>query len=387
MNIKTLIGIISMIGALSLTSCDNKPKFCVEGTVGEAKGEMLYLEAMTLNGIQCIDSVKLKGDGQFRFRADAPSNPEFYALRLGQERINFSIDSTETVTFKTQRSTFSNNYTVEGSDNCQKIKEIAQLQSKLQSQIIALEQNQSMYPGDIVDSINSLVNNYKEQIKVNYIFQEPQKTYAYYAVCQSISDLHGTFQLFNPLSNRDDVKCYATIATAWDGLYPDAKRTEQICNLAVQGMELTAPTTQKVVNIDESKVSEVSIIEVELPDINGKMHRLTDLKGKVVMLDFTLYGATESPERTRKMRQLYEQYHPQGFEIYQVALDEDIHFWKLSCEKLPWVCVHETDGTAMRLYGVVNLPTYFLVNRDNELVKRSDQVTTSLEEEIQELLK
>lgn len=387
MNIKTLIGIISMIGALSLTSCDNKPKFCVEGTVGEAKGEMLYLEAMTLNGIQCIDSVKLKDDGQFRFRTYAPSNPEFYALRLGQERINFSIDSTETVTFKTQRSTFSNNYTVEGSDNCQKIKEIAQLQSKLQSQIIALEQNQSMYPGDIVDSINSLVNNYKEQIKVNYIFQEPQKTYAYYAVCQSISDLHGTFQLFNPLSNRDDVKCYATIATAWDGLYPDAKRTEQICNLAVQGMELTAPTTQKVVNIDESKVSEVSIIEVELPDINGKMHRLTDLKGKVVMLDFTLYGATESPERTRKMRQLYEQYHPQGFEIYQVALDEDIHFWKLSCEKLPWVCVHETDGTAMRLYGVVDLPTYFLVNRDNELVKRSDQVTTSLEEEIQELLK
>ena len=387
MNIKTLIGIISMIGALSLTSCDNKPKFCIEGTVGEAKGEMLYLEAMTLNGIQCIDSVKLKDDGQFRFRADAPSNPEFYALRLGQERINFSIDSTETVTFKTQRSTFSNNYTVEGSDNCQKIKEIAQLQSKLQSQIIALEQNQSMYPGDIVDSINSLVKNYKEQIKVNYIFQEPQKTYAYYAVCQSISDLHGTFQLFNPLTNRDDVKCYATIATAWDGLYPDAKRTEQICNLAVQGMELTAPTTQKVVNIDESKVSEVSIIEVELPDINGKMHRLTDLKGKVVMIDFTLYGATESPERTRKMRQLYEQYHPQGFEIYQVALDEDIHFWKLSCEKLPWVCVHETDGTAMRLYGVVNLPTYFLVNRDNELVKRSDQVTTSLEEEIQELLK
>lgn len=386
MNIKTYIGIISMTGVIALTSCNKNPQFCVEGTVEEAEGEMLYLEAMPLDGIQCIDSIKLKDDGHFRFTADAPSNPEFYALRLGVERINFSIDSTETVTFTAQRPTFSSSYTVEGSLNCQKIKEIAQLQSQLQSQIIALEQNTSMYPGDITDSINSLVKNYKQLIKTNYIFQDPQKAYAYYAVCQSITDLHTTYQLFNPLSNRDDVKCYATIATAWDGLYPDAKRTEQICNLAIQGMNLTAPVTQKVVNIDESKISEVGIIDVALPDINSNIHRLTDLKGKVVMLDFTLYGASESPERTRKMRQLYEQYNARGFEIYQVALDEDIHFWKLSCEKLPWVCVHETDGSAMNIYGVVNLPTYFLINRDNELVKRSDQVTTSLEDEIQKLL-
>ncbi|MBO4565390.1 MAG: AhpC/TSA family protein [Bacteroidaceae bacterium] len=387
MKIKTFIGIISMTGVVALTSCNKNPQFCVEGTIEEAKGETLYLEAMTLDGIQCIDSVKLKDDGQFRFTADAPSNPEFYALRLGEERINFSIDSTETVTFTAQRPTFSSSYTVEGSLNCQKIKEIAQLQSQLQSQVIALEQNTSMYPGDISDSINTLVKNYKEHIKANYIFQDPQMAYAYYAVCQSITDLHTTYQLFNPLSNRDDVKCYATIATAWDGLYPDAKRTEQICNLAIQGMNLTAPPTQKVINIDESKISEVGIIDIALPDITSTIRRLTDLKGKVVMLDFTLYGASESPERTRKMRQLYEQYHARGFEIYQVALDDDIHFWKLSCEKLPWICVHETDGSAMKIYGVVNLPTYFLINRENELVKRSDQVTTSLEEEIQQLLK
>ena len=387
MNIKTFTYFISMAGAIAFTSCNNQPQFCVEGAVEEAKGEMLYLEAMTLEGIQCIDSVKLKADGQFQFKADAPSNPEFYALRLGEERINFSIDSTETVAFTAQRSKFSSDYSVEGSYNSQKIKEIAQLQSKLQGQIIALEQHSSMYPGDITDSINTLLKDYKEYIKTNYIFKEPQQAYAYYAVCQSITDLHSTYQLFNPLYNRDDVKCYATIATAWDGLYPDAKRTEQICNMAIQGMENTAPTTQKVVNLDESKISEVGLSDVALPDIKSTIHRLTDLKGKVVMLDFTLYGAPESPERTRKMRQLYEQYHSKGFEIYQVALDDDIHFWKLSCEKLPWICVHETDGSAMNMYGVSNLPTYFLINRNNELVKRSDQVTTSLEEEVVQLLK
>ena len=260
------------------------------------------------------------------------------------------------------------------------------LQSALQQQIIELERNQSMYPGDIVDSINGLLNTYKERMKLDYIYKEPMKAYAYYAVCQSISDLTTTYQLFNPTSNRDDVKCYAVVATSWDANYPDAKRTEQICNLAIQGMGNTAPVQTRQVTIDESKISEVSILDVELPDANGTLHKLTDLKGKVVMFDFTLYGAQESAERTRHMRDIYEKYKGQGFEIYQVSLDNDIHFWKVSCEKLPWICVHETNGTAVNLYGVVNVPTFFLINRNNELVKRSDQVTSSLEDEIKRLL-
>ncbi|MCR4836154.1 MAG: AhpC/TSA family protein [Bacteroidaceae bacterium] len=385
MSTKNILGVACIMAAM-MTACDSSPKFQVEGTVSDADGKMLYLEAMTLEGIQRIDSTRLKDDGSFRFSAPAPTNPEFYALCVDNQRINFSIDSTETVRFKAQLPTFSSSYTVEGSDNCEKIKEISLLQSVLQQQVIELEKNQSMYPGDIVDSINALVNAYKTRMKNDYIYKEPMKAYAYYAVCQSITDLKSTYQLFNPSSNRDDVKCYATIATAWDGLYPNAKRTEQICNLAIQGMSNTAPAQPKYVNIDESKISEVSIIDVELPDINSKMRRLTDLKGKVVMLDFTVYSAKESAERTRRMRSLYEKYKDQGFEIYQVSLDDDTHFWKVACEKLPWICVHETDGSAVNLYGVVNVPTFFLINRENELVKRSEQIATSLEDEIKKLL-
>ncbi len=81
-------------------------------------------------------------------------------------------------------------------------------------------------------------------------------------------------------------------------------------------------------------------------------------------------------------RFLYNKYKNKGFEIYQVSLDDDIHFWKCSCENIPWICVHETNGTAVNLYKVTKLPTYFLINRSNELVKRSDDVKTSLEDEI-----
>ena len=104
------------------------------------------------------------------------------------------------------------------------------------------------------------------------------------------------------------------------------------------------------------------------------------------MHDFTLYGAKESAERTRILRDIYNKYHDQGFEIYQISLDDDIHFWKSSVEYLPWICVHETNGTATRTYGVSDLPTYFIIDRNNEIVGRSGLMEGTLEEQIKKQL-
>ena len=347
---------------------------------------MLYLEAQTLEGIQPLDSVKLTTSGTFAFAQQKKvENPEFYTLRISNRRINFSVDSTETITFSIKNTPQALIYDVQGSYNSQKIKEISEQQTRLQQQIIAIERNESLLPGDIVDSINGLVNAYKEKMKDEYIFKEPLMAYSYYAVCQSITDLGGTYQLFNPLTDRSDVKCYATIATAWDGQWHDAERTIQICNTAIRGMGNTASPKTKELQVDESKIIETSIIDIELPDINSKFHKLTSLKGKVVLLDFTLYGAQESPKRTRLMRELYNKYHAQGLEIYQISLDEDLHYWKEAVESLPWICVHETDGTATKTYAVFDLPTFFLINRANEIVKRND-VIKDVEAEIKALL-
>ncbi len=371
---------------LAFSACDKGLQFHVEGRITDAADSMLYLEAMTLDGIQRLDSVRMKADGHFSFSAAAPSNPEFYALRIGSRRINFSIDSTETVGFTASLPAMTTEYMVEGSYNSLKIKEIVVQQLSLQSQIIALERNESMYPGDVVDSINALVAAYKEVMKTDYIYKEPMKAYAYYAVCQSITDISNVYQLFNPLTNREDVKCYAAVATAWDGLYPDADRTRQICNMAIRGMSNTRPVTERVVELADSIISETNIIDVSLPDINGNIQSLSSLKGKVVMLDFTVYGAERSAERTRLLRDIYDKYRDKGFEIYQVSLDDDTHFWKFSCENLPWICVHETNGESVRDYRVDTLPAFFLIDRSNSLVMRNTMITTSLEDEIRKLL-
>jgi peroxiredoxin len=373
--------------ALMMTACSQGDYFHVEGTIEGAKDSMLYLVQNGLEGVQRLDSVKLKEDGTFAFKAQAPGEaPEFYALVAGHHVVHFAVDSTENITVKAKLSSMERDYSIEGNESNLKIKEISRLQQDVQAQLIAVEKNQDLLPGDQRDSLENILNDYKERMKRDYIVGNPMLEVAYFAVCQSITDLGGTFQLFNPLTNRDDVRCYAAVATAWDGAYPDAPRTKQLCNMAIKGMDNTATPQQQTLEVDEEKVSETGIIDIELPDINGNLRSIKKLRGKVVMIDFTMYGAKESAERTRIMRSLHEKYHEQGFEIYQISLDEDLHFWKFACENLPWVCVHETNGTTTNIYNVKNLPTFFLVNRNNEIVVRSDFMEGSLESNLLKLL-
>ena len=115
---------------LALTACDQSNKFTVEGNIEGACDSMLYFEAITLNGVQNLDSVKIKSDGTFSFKADAPGNPEFYALRINGNRINFAVDSTETVRITAKLPGMSTNYKVEGSASSEEIRKIAVSQAQ-----------------------------------------------------------------------------------------------------------------------------------------------------------------------------------------------------------------------------------------------------------------
>lgn len=106
------------------------------------------------------------------------------------------------------------------------------------------------------------------------------------------------------------------------------------------------------------------------------------------MLDFHVFGTENSPKRILLLRELYNKYHAQGFEIYQVALDPDEHFWKQQTAALPWISVRDPQGLdsqSLIVYNVQGLPEYFLIDRTNTLRKRSQQVR-DIEAEIKALL-
>ena len=374
-----------VLAALSVASCNNN-KFTVEGQISGAKDSVLYFENVGLEGVNVLDSVKLGEDGDFSFSEAANQAPEFYRIRIADQIINVSIDSTETVQIKGQYPGMASNYTVSGSDNCEKIRELALKQMDLQAKAIALQSNTDLGIVKANDSIQTLIDAYKNEVKRDYIYKEPYKAYAYFALFQAI----GNYLIFNPRNNKEDIKAFAAVATSWDTYYPHAERGQNLHNIAIEGMknQRIVEAQNADIQVDASKVQEAGVLDISLLDNKGVQRSLTDLKGQVVLLDFHIFAMEESPARIITLRELYNKYHAQGLEIFQVSLDPDEHFWKQQTAALPWINVRDEDGinsSRLMLYNVQAVPDFFVIDRGNNLVKRAAQIK-DLEAEIKKLL-
>ena len=332
------------------TACkDKKEQFEINGRIAEADGKTLYFEAVTLNGIEALDSIRLDENGDFRFHGMRPFNPEFYRLRIDRQIVNLSVDSTETIHVEATWPAMGTGYEVEGSPDCQTLKEINGKLIALQQSVRDIMTDKTLTLGEQERLVREKIDIYKEEMKKKYIMEAPASAPAYFA-----------------------------LATAWDANYPGTNRTENLHNIAIQGMKNTKrPTPVSLADIDPEKISASGIIDIELPDIHGKNRKLSDIRNKVVLLDFTAYSLPSSQERIMQMRGLYDRYAAQGFEIYQVSIDPDEHYWKTACEHLPWTCVYESRGEASGYLGsylVRRLPTFFLIDRHGDLVARDEQI-------------
>ena len=374
-----------VIAAMTIASC-NDNKFTVEGQISNAKDSILYFENVGIESINVIDSVKLGDSGDFSFSENATKAPEFYRLRIADQIINICIDSTETVNVKGEYPGMASNYTISGSENCEKIKELTLKQMDLQNRAIAIQKNTALSVDAANDSILKILADYKQDVKNNYIYKEPMKAYSYFALFQTL----GNWLIFNPRTDKEDIKAFAAVATSWDTYYPHAERGQNLHNIAIEGMKnqrIIAAKNQEF-EIEASKVSESGVLDIALTDNKGNERHLTDLKGQVVILDFHIFALEDSPARIIRMRELYNKYHAQGLEIYQVSLDSDEHFWKQQTAALPWISVRDRDGIESQrliMYNVQAVPDFFIIDRGNNLVKRAAQIK-DLEEEIKKLL-
>lgn len=368
--------IFTALAALIITACSSGPEFQVNGNVSGADGKMVYLEVSGLEGITPLDSVKLKEEGTFRFKHPRPESPEFYRLRVDDKVINFSVDSIETIQIEAPYMDFSTAYTIEGSENSSKIKDLTLKQINLQKNVdnlLAELRANKLGHDTFEDSLSVLLKDYKDDIKVNYIFAAPNTAAAYFALFQKLNN----YLIFDPLNNKDDVKCFAAVATSLNNSFPQAVRSKNLYNIVIKGMKNTRQPQAKTLDIPQDKIIETGIIDIALRDAKGNVRKLTDLKGKVVLLDFTVFQSPAGSPHNLMLRELYNEYAAQGLEIYQVSLDADEHFWKTSANQLPWVCVRDGNGvysTNVAVYNVRQVPSVFLINRNNELKLRGEDI-------------
>lgn len=375
--------LVSILIVGLLTACNTGNKFKVEGIIEGGGGEMVYLEHTGLMKSTIIDSTRINSEGEFSFRADRPAYPDFYKLTLASKQIYFAIDSTETIRIESSFDNFSNEYTISGSESntdIQKLrKSVIEIQKKANQIVRGMSEPDR---NQLVDEIVAMVETHKAMARP-IILKNPKSTAAYFAIFQKINNTY----IFSPYVKEDRPYC-AAVATSYHTFMPDYERSKNLYNLVMDAITMERQARRQENWQEIVKEIGTGFIDIELPDKQGINRKLSDLKGKVILVDFSAYESRESVQYTFALRELYNKYASRGFEIYQVALDRNKLLWQESVANIPWVCVRDEKGpntVYAASYNVSSLPSYFLISRSGDIIGRDMDLQT-LEKAIEKQL-
>lgn len=358
--------------ALAVTAC-NKREFTIEGRVTDADGQILYLESLASGQPEVLESVALDKEGSFKFTQEAPQYPEFYQLRLNGSLVHFAIDSTETLTFSARATDFADGYELTGSDECTKMRIVTDESGKLKKRINelsrAIESKSSQVDSLRQQAVQALAE-YKKKM-FNLVLENPASATSYYIVFQEING----DKIFDPY-NAEDRKLIAAVATGFDMRYPESPRSKQLKEMTLAAMASDWAEKQEIPDIEAETAS---YIDVELYDQLGRKQTLAEQveNNKVVLLSFTAYQTEYSPAYNMKLAELYKRYKSRGLGIYQISFDADEQAWKVAADNLPWVCVRDPQtvySSYASMYNVKTLPTCFVIDKNDGVVKRIEKV-------------
>ena len=139
-------------------------------------------------------------------------------------------------------------------------------------------------------------------------------------------------------------------------------------------LELANPNTKKRGG-KNSKYGQGDVApDIVMNDPNGQERKLSDLRGKVVLLDFWASWCGPCRRENPSVVRAYEKYKDRGFEVFSVSLDSDASRWKKAIEQdqLTWPN-HVSDlagwrNAASREYGISSIPHTMLIDRDGSIL-------------------
>ncbi|MBJ7879619.1 peroxiredoxin family protein [Gelidibacter salicanalis] len=170
------------------------------------------------------------------------------------------------------------------------------------------------------------------------------------------------------------------------------ERTEPLYNLFSEKNKnsLYGKEIYKYIRSNQNPKIGEHYVDFEIPDQYGRKTKLSEVKGKLILLEFWASWCAPCRTDNANLVTYYDAYKPLGFEIFQVSLDDDKEEWleAIKQDNLQWNNVSHLNawkGEAAMIYGINLLPSNYLIDEDGIIISQ-DLRGQELEQKIKEIL-
>ena len=341
-----------------------KVNYTINGKVEGYPNHLVILSKFRINSLELIDSVLTNDSGYFTFKKPLTEASILYIQYNTQSAVPLVVENGAKLNVKISPTPNGLNYEVSGlkSEKSKNIYNFIRQYTRSNNELAALDRAIAEEPdGTKMYELQMVFGTKQEELRSGIDsmlkFHAPLESY---------------FVMFNFMEEQDFQKIKAL-----------KMRMEP------QDIKSTYYVDLKTI-YDNNKLLEVGEMapEIELPQVDGSVLKLSDLRGQIVLIDFWASWCGPCRAEFPFVKSLYAKYKSKGFEIYGVSLDKDRPSWVSSINSLGLTWKHVSDlkfwnCAPAKIYKVSGIPFTVLIDKEGKIIAknlRGEDLERKLEE-------
>jgi thiol-disulfide isomerase/thioredoxin len=354
MRMKKIALILSLI--LSFSSFSQQPiRVTVSGNIFNSPVDSVDLAQNFGSYYKSYSKVKLSKKGDFTINAELP-NSDYYVFRIGGSNINLILRDGSDIKIYGDGSNIFNFCNIVGSEESDRMNGYVKTLSAWYAKRDSLVKEMQAHPERQEEINKSASNDY-------YNFQAATQSF--------IAQNQNSAALVPVISTLDPENDFATYETIINQLNIGFSISPTIQQLTANYRQLK--TQREAANALAPGKLAPDFEELKVDGINTM--KLSDLRGKVVLLDFWASWCGPCRKENPNVVKLYEQYEKDGFTVMSVSLDRDKNAWIAAIEKdnLKWPNhvsdLQQWSSKVGQQYQVKGIPFTVLLDREGKIIK------------------